>query len=89
MLSRRFFVAGRVQGVGFRAATQATAQRLNLRGWVRNLPDGRVEVLAAGSREALEDLERWLFQGPPGARVDGIQHLDGDAADAGTRFEIR
>ena len=61
---------GRVQGIYFRDFTRDHAQRLGLVGWVRNLPDGRtVEVLAEGSRSALEQLLVHLHQGPPGAYV--------------------
>lgn len=66
-------VSGRVQGVMFRAATQHEAQRLDLDGWARNLPDGRVEVLACGERERLERLQEWLREGPEHARVDGLE----------------
>lgn len=66
-------VSGRVQGVMFRAATQHEAQRLGLGGWARNLPDGRVEVLACGERERLERLQEWLREGPEHARVDGLE----------------
>lgn len=68
----RFLVAGRVQGVGFRAATRAQASALGLSGQARNLPDGRVEVLAAGPAAALADLERWLHRGPLLARVEAV-----------------
>jgi len=61
----RFFISGRVQGVSFRAATRKEARRLGLHGYARNLDDGRVEVLAAGSEEALRELERWLHRGRP------------------------
>jgi acylphosphatase len=66
-------VAGRVQGVFFRAATAAEAERLGVRGSVRNLPDGRVEVIAMGSADGLAELAAWLWQGPPAARVDAVQ----------------
>lgn len=69
---RHFLVSGRVQGVFFRAATQATAHRLGLTGWVRNLPDGRVELVACGAEEKLKQLEAWLWQGPPHARVEQV-----------------
>jgi acylphosphatase len=69
---RRFLVSGRVQGVFYRAATQATARRLGLHGWVRNLRDGRVELVACGEAEKLEELERWLWQGPPHASVSEV-----------------
>lgn len=66
-------VEGRVQGVWFRASTRAEASRLGLAGWVRNLPDGAVEAVAEGPREALETLVAWARRGPPGARVDQLQ----------------
>jgi acylphosphatase len=66
-------VSGRVQGVYYRAATADQARRLALRGWVKNLPDGRVEVVAAGPADALTELTGWLWEGPPAARVDGVQ----------------
>lgn len=84
----RFIVAGRVQGVFFRASTQAEATRLGVRGHARNLADGRVEVLAAGTADALAALERWLWHGPPMARVDRVEREDrkGDLpAGFGTR----
>lgn len=69
----RFQISGRVQGVGFRAATQLEARRLGLHGWVRNLPDGRVEVLALGDPDMLRELEQWLRNGPRLASVDEVQ----------------
>lgn len=80
MASARFHVSGRVQGVFFRASTRQEALRLGLCGYARNLPDGRVEVAASGSVEAVNELERWLWQGPPAARVDDV--VRGDYADA-------
>jgi acylphosphatase len=65
-------VAGRVQGVYFRASTQREARRLGLTGWVRNLPDGRVEVMASGPPDATAALERWLNRGPPAAHVTEV-----------------
>ena len=69
----RYLIAGRVQGVYYRAATAARAQQLQLRGSVRNLPDGRVEVIAAGDDAAQRELAAWLWHGPPAARVDAVQ----------------
>lgn len=66
---RRWLVSGRVQGVGFRAATRREALRLAVNGCARNLADGRVEVCAAGSPAALRALEEWLWHGPRLARV--------------------
>jgi len=64
------FVSGRVQGVFFRDHTQRWASSLHLRGWVRNLRDGRVEVLVEGNKDRIESLISKLEEGPPAARVD-------------------
>ena len=69
----RFLVSGRVQGVHFRAATREQALRLRLSGHARNLDDGRVEVLAAGEAQAVEAFAQWLEDGPPAARVAGVE----------------
>jgi acylphosphatase len=61
-----------VQGVYYRSATAERAQALALRGWVKNLADGRVEVVASGDATAVAALTRWLWQGPPAARVDAV-----------------
>lgn len=80
----RCLVAGRAQGVFFRAATREQAQRLGLTGYARNLADGRVEVLACGEPDSVGQLREWLHTGPPAAEVTGItcepivfQHLNG------------
>lgn len=65
-------VDGRVQGVYYRASTQAQAQSLGLRGWVRNLPDGRVELRTQGTRARVEALIDWCRKGPPSARVTAV-----------------
>ena len=70
---RRFLVSGRVQRVGFRAATRRRATELGLRGHARNLADGRVEVVAGGAPEAIAELARWLAEGPAFARVDEVK----------------
>ena len=62
------FVSGRVQGVCFRMETREQAQLFGITGWVRNLPDGRVEVLASGAETQLKQLHDWLKQGPDMAR---------------------
>jgi acylphosphatase len=81
----RFLVSGRVQGVAFRAYTRAQANVLALRGYARNLADGRVEVLAIGDTEAIERLAGWLQHGPPLARVDAVvrESIAEDAATEG------
>jgi acylphosphatase len=69
----RCLVSGRVQGVFFRASTRERAQVLGLNGRVRNLPDGRVEVMACGPQAALESLQHWLWQGPSQSKVSDVQ----------------
>ncbi len=69
---RHFLVSGQVQGVFFRASAESTARRLGLTGWVRNLRDGRVELVACGEEAPLQELEQWLWQGPPRARVTEV-----------------
>ena len=68
----RCLVAGRVQGVFFRASTRHQAQTLGLSGHARNLPDGRVEVLACGDPKQVARLQDWLRQGPQMAEVSGL-----------------
>ena len=69
----RYCVRGRVQGVGFRWFVMVEAEKLGLAGYVRNLPDGTVEVVARGTREAMRRLEEGLARGPSMARVDGVE----------------
>jgi acylphosphatase len=71
-IARRFLVSGRVQGVYFRASTRDRARSLGITGYARNLPDGRVEVLACGAPAPVEELCAWLWHGPPAARVDAV-----------------
>ena len=71
-VARRCVVAGRVQGVFFRASTRARAEALGVVGHARNLPDGRVEVLACGSAAAVQALCDWLWRGPPAAEVTAV-----------------
>ena len=79
MAAARFLIRGYVQGVGFRAHTRHEAQRLGLTGYAKNLPDGRVEVLAVGESAALDALERWLHIGPPAARVEEVRRVEVEA----------
>lgn len=85
----RFIVNGRVQGVYFRQSAADTARPLGLRGWVRNLADGRVEGMACGPSAALETFKAWLRHGPPAARVEGLQWIVSDARIDGEGFEVR
>ena len=72
MECRKYIVRGRVQGVGFRWFVEGAARTLGVNGWVRNNPDGAVEVLAVGSSEQLSALHAQLRKGPRAARVDNI-----------------
>ena len=72
-VARRYIISGRVQAVGFRWFAETVAAREGLHGWVRNLPDGRVEASAEGDADAIERFERALRHGPPAARVDDVE----------------
>ena len=72
MPAARFIVSGKVQGVFFRGSARERALALGLTGHAMNLHDGRVEVLASGSSDAIEALEQWLQRGPSAARVDNV-----------------
>lgn len=76
MVARRYIVKGRVQGVGYRWFVEAEASKLGIAGWVRNNPDGSVEVLAMGSSEQLAAFHAKLRAGPRAARVDDIEVLE-------------
>ncbi|WP_144223351.1 acylphosphatase [Mesorhizobium amorphae] len=81
-------IAGRVQGVGFRAWTQRNAISLGLRGWVRNEPDGSVRALIAGSDEAVAAMLSALWQGPAGAGVTSVEPKPADLSEAPADFDI-
>jgi acylphosphatase len=83
----RFLVSGKVQGVWFRAATRERALALQLQGVARNLRDGSVEVVAVGEEASLDALEKWLWQGPPLAKVAAVQRQPLEAGAAYTGFE--
>lgn len=88
-VQRRYLVAGRVQGVGFRHFVWRTAGELGLSGWVRNLSDGRVEVVASADEGILRELRSRLEQGPRMARVDAVMAEDDSEADVPSGFEVR
>jgi acylphosphatase len=83
------WVSGRVQGVFFRGAAQARMRELGVRGWVRNLPDGRVEALLEGEPEALDEALQFLRRGPRGALVSALEVKDESLDGALAAFEIR
>jgi acylphosphatase len=82
------FVTGRVQGVGYRYATVETASQLGLSGWVRNLPDSRVEAVFEGKREIVEQMVRWCHEGPPAAMVKEVA-LEYEELEGLQGFEVR
>lgn len=86
MSAARFFVAGKVQGVWFRASTREQALALGLRGYANNLGDGQVEVLAVGDEAALARLAEWLGHGPAQARVDRVIREPAREDEAGEGF---
>lgn len=90
MSLRRWVIRGRVQGVGFRWFVMSHADRLKLGGYVRNLPDGSVEVVSLGPETALETLEAQLRRGPSAARVEDVESLQVPLEpDVPRSFEIR
>ncbi|MGA6984437.1 MAG: acylphosphatase [Terriglobales bacterium] len=87
--ARRFFVRGRVQGVGFRWFVEREAHILQIAGWVRNNPDGSVEVLAVGTREQLVGLRSRLREGPRAARVDDVEESAAEPTAGINSFQVR
>jgi acylphosphatase len=87
--ARRYVVSGRVQGVGFRFFAERAAALEGLSGWVRNRPDGRVEIEAEGDSEALARFEQRIRTGPPPARVDDVQVDEMPAAGRDSGFRVR
>jgi acylphosphatase len=87
-VAERALVRGRVQGVGFRFHAAQRARALGLVGWVRNLPDGRVELVAQGAPTALEAFAEWLARGPAHASVEGLERRP-EELGSHSGFEIR
>jgi acylphosphatase len=86
--AKRYVISGRVQGVGFRYFVRREAAALGLAGWVRNLPDGRVEAFIEGTPSQLERMETLLRDGPALARVDALESSEA-APSLATDFVIR
>jgi len=87
-IAKRIRVTGRVQGVFFRAWTRDEAQTLGIDGWVRNCSDGSVEAQLEGDQEAIEELVDLIREGPPGARVEGVEVEEADPEGL-SGFEVR
>ncbi len=83
------FISGIVQGVGYRWSCQRAAKGIGVTGWVRNLPDGRVEVVAQGTKEQVDQLIQWCYRGPEEARVSDIAVADEETAGDFQDFGIR
>lgn len=79
MERKHLTISGRVQGVYFRAYTRDQAENLGIRGWVRNLPDGRVEAVIEGEAPAVGKMLEWCRRGTPPAKVDRVDVLDVEA----------
>ncbi|MBX3000218.1 MAG: acylphosphatase [Caldilineaceae bacterium] len=88
-ICRHLLIGGRVQGVGFRMNTLLQANQLGVHGWVRNLPDDRVEVLAWGERQAMDQFIEWCRRGPLHARVDAVEIFDGTSDPKLNGFVVR
>ncbi|KPQ01710.1 acylphosphatase [Marinobacter sp. HL-58] len=82
-------ISGKVQGVYYRASAAEKAKELGITGYARNLPDGRVKVVAEGSQAALISLRQWCNSGPPAAEVDTVNATEGPATGEFAGFEIR
>ncbi len=83
------WVSGIVQGVFFRANTKDLALKLGVNGWVRNLPDGRVEAVFEGEEEKVKEMIEFCKKGPPGSRVDEIDVKEEEYKGEFNSFEIR
>ena len=89
LVARRFLVSGRVQGVGFRFFVQEAAAVEGVTGFVRNLPDGRVEAFAEGDRDAVTRFERQIRRGPSGARIESVAVTDETPSGRAGTFTIK
>jgi acylphosphatase len=89
LVARRVLVSGRVQGVGFRFFVEARAVVEGVHGWVRNLPDGRVEALLEGDEESVNRVTSALWRGPSGARVDDVALENAVPSGRATGFAVR
>lgn len=88
-IARRYFISGRVQGVGFRFFAERAAADLGVSGYARNLADGRVEVYAIGEPEQIDELSSMLARGPRLAEVTGVESRE-ESIDAGVHgFSVR
>ncbi len=87
-IRRRLIVTGRVQGVAFRYYARDAAREAGARGWVRNLPDGRVEAVLEGNLQTVNSLVQWFHRGSPASRVDGVIVLEEAPTGEFSDFDI-
>jgi len=85
----QLLISGRVQGVYYRASTEQKANSLGLTGFARNLPDGRVEIIAEGPEDRLDQLKTWCAEGPPDARVDAVDIAPESPTGEFSNFSVR
>lgn len=88
-VARRYVIAGRVQGVGFRFFAEAAAAREGVHGWVRNVPDGTVEAYVEGERDAIDRVEAAFRRGPASSQVERVDVEDRVPTGRTTGFSIR
>lgn len=89
LIRRRLWISGIVQGVFYRVSTQEQARRLGVKGWVRNLADGRVEALAVGPAPKVQSFIDWCKEGPDRARVESVTIENGQGTAVYDDFEVR
>ena len=89
MIARHLLITGRVQGVCFRVTTRTEAHKLGVKGWVRNLADGRVEAVVQGPVDAVEQLVSWCRRGPPMGLVAEVAETTIEPDQQLTQFELR
>jgi len=83
------FISGRVQGVFFRYTSKELAEQLGVTGWIRNLPDGRVEAVVEGDEDKVEEMLEFFHKGPPLARVDKVEVIEEEYKGEFKDFKIR
>lgn len=86
---KHVYISGRVQGVGFRHFVLTKARELGLKGWVRNLYDGRVETVFVGNKNDVEQMLKLIKKGPRWARVDNVRVLNEEIKDEFDTFQVR
>lgn len=85
----RVIISGKVQGVFFRVCAKQMADKLELSGWVKNLPDGRVEAVFEGPKDRVGQMLDWCWKGPTNAKVEKVEEVEKVESERLTGFEIR